>query len=206
MALPKNADGKTKALYIWDYYKWHIIIAVLIAAVLFKSVCSYFTKERYDFEVISAQSRYYTADYASAIESVALLGEDVDSDGEKKLKLDQFCYTDIQASEYRMTMTVTLKNIIAKGESKILWLDEERLSEVVGDCKEFLVPATSYFKDAEEGALYVDISESRVLLEREIPCEGLYMAVIKDKDEESESFGNILSVAEKISEKQGDNS
>lgn len=201
MALPKNATFKVKAEYIWDYYKWHIAAAVLIAAAVSHLLFSYFNKKDFDFEIIYSGTSYYASSAEAAIASLASEGPDVNGDGEKTLHFDQFSYNDIQSPEYKMTMSVTLQNIVAGGKAKMLWLDYERataLTEAMGD---YLVPASLYTPYAEEDALCVSVSESRLLSEKGINADGLYLALIKADSSDSEAADGILKLAEKICEK-----
>lgn len=202
MAMDKNMTPKKKAEYIWDYYKCRIIIALAAIIVLAVSAYKFFTKEHYDAEIIYAGDYYYTSEYEEAMESLALLGSDIDGDGENKLKLDQFCYSGTVSYEYKMTMTVTLQNIIASGKTKIIWLDEERLSLVTSDMKEYIAPAEDWAPEAETDDGYsVCLKDSRELDLRGIPSENLYMVLVRSDKPDSREYENLKKIALALTEK-----
>lgn len=200
MAFPKNATLRAKAEYVWDYYKWYIAAAVLITAAASHLIFSHLTKKEFDLEIIYSGTYYYTAQAAEDIASLASAGPDVNGDGEKTLHFDQFSYNSIQSPEYQMTMSVTLQNIVAGGKSKMLWLDAERAEAVTEAMADYLVPARLYAPYAEEGALCVSISESKLLSEKGIYADGLYLALVKS-DSDAQKAAGILEFAEKICEK-----
>ena len=195
----KNLSGKQKLGYIFDYYKAPIIIVLSAALVLSYFLYDHFTKEKFDAEIIYAGSGYFTSEYESAVSSLASLGVDADNDGGEKLKFDQFSYTDIYGAEYKVTMTVTLINIVRSGKENILWLDSERLSAVLSECEDYLVPKDEWAPGAESQDSYsVDLSESAVLKEKGIPADGVYMVVVRAKHPESAKNQNTLKIAGKI--------
>lgn len=195
----KALSFKKKSEYIYDYYKAPLIIALLSLLVLSYFLYSHFTKEKYDAEIICAGSHYFTSEYESALASLADLGEDADKNGEKKLKFDQFSYTDIYGAEYKVTMTVTLSNIVKSGKENILWLDEERLNTLLPEIEDFLVPVSEWAYGAESyGKYFVSLSKSAVLNEKGIPADGMYMAVVRAKDTGSAKNKNTLEIAGKI--------
>lgn len=195
----KRLSPRQKLAYIHDYYKAPIIIALSVVLALSYFLYRSVTKEKYDAEIIYAGSYYYSGDFAGSVASLASLGEDADGDGEKALKFDQFSYTDIYGAEYKVTMTVTLCNIIKSGKETILWLDEERLGSVVSECGDYLLPADEWAPGAHSPDTYsVRLSESRALKEAGIPADGVYMAVVRAKNKDSAKNKNTLLIAEKI--------
>lgn len=202
MAMDKKMTPGKKAEYIWDYYKWHIIIAVTVIIVLAVSAYKYINKERYDAEIIYAGDFYYTSEYEEAVNSLALLGIDTDGDGEKKLKLDQFCYSGTVSYEYKMTMTVTLQNIIGSGKAKIIWLDEERLSLIAEDMRDYIVPVKEWAPEATtEDGYSVSLKDSRELNLRGIPSDGVYMVLVRPDKKESGEYKNMKQIASALAEK-----
>ena len=195
----KALSFKKKSEYIYDYYKAPLIIALLSVLVLSYFLYSHLTKEKYDAEILYAGSYYFTSEYESAISSLAELGEDADKNGEKKLKFDQFSYTDIYGAEYKVTMTVTLSNIVKSGKENILWLDEERLKMLLPEIEDFLLPVSEWAHGAEScGTYFVNLSKSVLLKEKGIPADGIYMAVVRAKDTGSAISKNTLAVAGEI--------
>lgn len=202
MAMDKNMTPAKKAEYIWDYYKWRIIVAAAVIIVLAVSAYKYFTKERYDAEIIYAGDYYYTSRYEEAIKSLALLGADIDGDGEKKLKFDQFCYSGTVSYEYKMTMSVTLQNIVASVKAKIIWIDEERLPYVTEDMKDCIVPVDKWAPYAEtEDGYSVILKDSKELNLRGIPSEDVYMVLVRPNNPDSREYENLKKIALALTEK-----
>lgn len=189
---------KKKLEYIKDYYKAPIIAAIVVIAVAFYFLYGYLTREKYDSAIIYAGSEYFGAEYAERISALAELGIDADSDGEKKLKLDQFSYTDIQSAEYKLTMTLTLKSLTASGEPAVIWLDSERLSIILSDSEGRLMPASDWSALPSDDGYSVSLSESAVLNELEINTEDLYMLLVMPDDASSPKAECTLKIARAI--------
>lgn len=189
---------KKKLEYIKDYYKAPIIAAALIIAVIIYFLSGYLTREKYDSVIIYAGGEYFGAEYAERISGLAELGIDADGDGEKKIKLDQFSYTDIQGAEYRLTMTLTLKSLINSGDPAVIWLDSERLSLVTADGYDKLMPASLWSALPSEDGYSVSLSDSAILNELEIDSDGLYMLVIMPSDASSLKAECTLKLARAI--------
>lgn len=199
----KELSFKKKLGYIYDYYKAPIIAVLLLILALSYFLYTHLTKEKYDAEIIYAGSYYFTKEYESAVSSLSELGEDSDKNGEKKLKFDQFSYTDIYGSEYKVTMTVTLSNIISSGKENIIWLDKERLDMLFPEIKDHLVPVSEWAEGLRSpDSYFVSLSESAVLEEKGIPAEGIYMAVVRAKDKDSSKNKNTLLIAGEIAKEK----
>lgn len=194
----KDLTFKKKLEYIKDYYKAPIIAAALIIAVAIYFLSGYLTREKYDSVIIYAGGEYFGAEYAERISGLAELGIDADGDGEKKLKLDQFSYTDIQSAEYRLTMTLTLKSLISSGDPAVIWLDSERLSLITADGYDKLMPASLWSALPSEDGYSVSLSDSVILNELGIDSDGLYMLVIMPSDASSLKAECTLKLARAI--------
>ena len=86
----KELDFKKKREYIWEYYKAHIISAVVVVALIVSGIVGYVNRPRYDFEV-----SMYTLYGFDEAESEALCNilekhcKDTDNDGKVNVNLVQ---------------------------------------------------------------------------------------------------------------------
>lgn len=195
----RDLTFQKKIEYIKDYYKGPIIAALIIILVIIYFAHGYFKRDAFDAKIIYAGAEYFGAEYSEKLSSLALLGDDADRDGEKKIKLDQFSYTDIQGNEYKLTMTLTLKALIASGEPAMLWLDEDRLSLLLSDSTEYFIPASEWSTSSSADGYSVPLGESDVLKELGIQSDGLYMLLISPKTENSDLSENTAKIASEIS-------
>ena len=61
MAMNKDMTTTQKIEYIKDYYKWHIIIAILIVIAIVCTIVHFATKEEYDIRL------FYVGDRKSVV-------------------------------------------------------------------------------------------------------------------------------------------
>lgn len=86
----KELDFNKKREYIWEYYKVHIISAVVIIALIVSGIVGYVNRPRYDYEI--SMYTLYGFDEAEAEAFCDIMGRicgDVNDDGKTLVNLTQ---------------------------------------------------------------------------------------------------------------------
>ncbi len=203
MAMSKDMTTKQKIEYIKDYYKWHIIIALLIVIAIVCTVVHFATKEEYDIRLFYAGEAYIGSDYADAVYSLSDFGTDITGDGEVKLLFDQFCYGGLNDPQYLNTMTATLENMLAKEEDVCLVLADESLAGMIlAMSGKYVMQADLWAVDSEDDYLVVSgfpgavsLKNSAYLKEKGFPVENLYIMLLEEEYKDASAFENAKKVA-----------
>lgn len=204
MAMNKDMTRKQKIEYIKDYYKWHIIIALLVVIAIVLTIVHYATKEEYDIRLFYVGEAYIGSDYADTIYSLSDLCDDVTGDGEVKLLFDQFCYGGLNDPQYLNTMTATLEKMLAKEKDVCLVLADRSLAGMI------LSMSGKYVMQADLWAPLIDsdkhlvvsgfpgavnLKNSAYLGEKGFPTDDLYLILLEEEYKNAAVFENARKVA-----------
>ena len=204
MAMSKDMTTKQKIEYIKDYYKWHIIIALLLVVALIFTIVHFATKEKYDIRLFYTGENYFGSDYAEGIYSLTDFCEDVTGDGEVKLLFDQFCYGGLNDPQYLTTMTATLEKMVAKENDVCLILADEGRAKMLGAMSgKFIMQADFWAEEISEEKFLtvsgfpvaVNLSDSTYLKEREFPTEDLYLILLEAEGRNPLVYENAKKVS-----------
>ncbi len=156
----------------WYHYKWHVIIGLFVAVLLFVGITQLLDKEKIDVSVMYAGPAVINGDiYTEVSDSLSqLLETDVNGDGKKTVYLYPFTYMsdaqveaemkkwedegihdvsfDKQANEQAHS---NFNNMVFTGECGVMFLDESLFKQVKDAGG--LVTLESVLGEAPEGAL-----------------------------------------------------
>ena len=203
MAMNKDMTTAQKLEYIKDYYKWHIIIAILLVVTLVFTIVHFATKEKYDIRLFYVGEAYFGSDYAEGINSLTDFCTDITGDGEVKLLFDQFCYGGLNDPQYLTTMTATLEKMLAKEKDVCLVLADEGLAKtVLAMSGKYVMQADLWATDSEDDYLVVSgfpgavsLKNSAYLKEKSFPAENLYIMLLEKEYKDASAFENAKKVA-----------
>lgn len=207
MAMSKDMTTSQKIEYIKDYYKWHIIIALLIVIAIVCTVVHFATKEEYDIRLFYVGEAYIGSDYADLIYSLSDLCTDVTGDGEVKLLFDQFCYGGLNDPQYINTMTATLEKMLAKEEDVCLVLADKSLASMI------LAMSGKYVMQSDLWAAEIDadkhlvvsgfpgavsLKDSAYLEIKGFTADNLYLILLEEEYKDASVFENAKKVAAEL--------
>ena len=203
MAMNKDMTTAQKLEYIKDYYKWHIIIALLLVAALVFTIVHFATKEEYDIRLFYVGEAYFGSEYAESINSLTDFCSDITGDGEVKLLFDQFCYGGLNDPQYLTTMTATLEKMLAKEDDVCIVLaDEGRAKMILAMSGKYVRQADLWATDYEGDYLVVSgfpgavsLKNSAYLKEKGFPAENLYIMLLEKEYKDASAFENAEKVA-----------
>lgn len=141
-AVDNSIEGR--AANIWYHYKWHIIISLFFAAVLFVGISQIATRERYDFSVMYSGPTVIADENAESLADALsdVIKNDVNGDGKTKVKIYSFAYWSEAQIEERKKVGLNVDysanrdaktnfdNMIFTGECGIMFLDYDLFAAV----------------------------------------------------------------------------
>ncbi len=204
MAMNKDMTTAQKIEYIKDYYKWHIIIALLVVIAIVLTIVHFATKEEYDIRLFYVGEAYIGSNYADTIYSLSDLCDDVTGDGEVKLLFDQFCYGGLNDPQYLNTMTATLEKMLAKEKDVCLVLAEESLAKmIIAMSGKFVMQADLWAPGvSEEDVLTVSgfpgaisLKNSTYFKGKGFDTDNLYVILLEKEYKNESAFENAKKVA-----------
>lgn len=206
MAMNKDMTLKQKIEYIKDYYKWHIIIALLLVAVLIFTIVHFATKEEYDIRLFYVGETYFGDEYQVSMNSITDFCTDVTGDNEVNLLFDQFCYGGLNDPQYLTTMTATLEKMIAKEENVCLILADKRRAEmIISMAENYILPAENWAKGKEDYFLRISdfsgavwLKDSAYIKGKGFDSENLYLIFLKEEGRDKGIYINAENVANKL--------
>ncbi len=203
MAMSKDMTTKQKIEYIKDYYKWHIIIALLVLFTIIFTAVHFLTKEKYDIRLFYVGEAYFGNEYHDAVNSLSEFCDDVTEDNEVKLLFDQFCYGGLNDPQYLTTMTATLEKMVAKEDDVCIILADEGRAKMIGAMsKPYILSAELWAQGIEEDRLIkvsefpvgVNLKDSFYLKEKGI-AEDMYLILLTDEGRNPLVYENAKKVA-----------
>ncbi len=204
MAMRKDMTFSQKIEYIKDYYKWHIIIALLLVIALVFAIVHFATKEKYDVRLFYAGESYFGNEYHDAIYSLSDLCTDVTGDEEVLLLFDQFCYGGLNDPQYLTTMTATLEKMLAKEDDVCIVLaDGGRAKMILAMSGEYVTEANLWAEGLSSDKYLtvsgfsgaVSLKDSSYFKEKGFPTEDLYLILLKGEGKEPLIYENAKKVA-----------
>ena len=192
--LPKTLGEKIKSY--WYYYRWIVIGALLISAVIAISVAQCATRTKYDYNVVLLTREYVgDADAAKIAEYFEQYTEDINGDGEIHVQVCNCSYDEagnITVAQAKMQKFAAM--LQSDDSSPLFILDkksEDHLAEVFPDSKLFdgsvlLNEAFYEFCDVDD---IIPLPRNLKLLKRYTTKETL---------EENEQFAKAMEIADKI--------
>lgn len=164
----KDLSGRAKVQYIWDYYRWHIIISICAIAFLISMIHHYVTYKESVLDIMLVNCvDPYAGDESSLQEFFEQEGFDSKSE---EITLDTsitFSEDDSYSTNYYSTQSFTLK--VSVGDADIIFSPEFVFSDYAANgC---MMPLTDFLTD-EELEQYSDIILSATDPEtgKEVPC------------------------------------
>lgn len=184
--------------YIWDYYKWHIIITVVALLVASVTIVQCATRPKYDMNVVYAGHKNYTEREAEDIENlVAQYITDIDGNGENSVLFQPLVFMDSNGSaEYDYAVQTKLDMTFLDDCSFIYLMDKEQaqiylqrdsIQDSFEDVSKWAGETSAEVLKAENGTGYaVSLADSALFKEKNIYCDDLYIMVSRNyKDDEA---------------------
>ena len=120
--------------YFWMYYKWHTISVIFVMFLVLLTAYQCATAPKYDLSITYSGKLMFPEEISDKITSdLAPLIEDIDSNGEKAIKLNCYTITGMQGSEeFDMAMRTKLDMEFYSENSYIYIFDSESMQRQLG--------------------------------------------------------------------------
>ncbi len=150
----KNLSFAEKLEHIWFYYKWFILVGIIVFAFLIVCIVQFASKKDYDAGIMYAGPQTIHSDYIGSVCTAIcdVMTEDYNQDGEKAVSLTQIQlygesdepkYSEAQANEnvakalqFQQNAKNQFYNERINGTSVIYLMDEEIFNGMVKDYEE----------------------------------------------------------------------
>lgn len=177
--------------YVWDYYKWHIIIGIVAVALLAMTVVHLCTDIKYDTNINFISSGAITQDEADKIAKLcAENSDDLNNNDRVDISFTQLNFTEENKKNPEMYSALSEKRmaLYASEDELIFIVDAAMFSEVVeSKYTEGMFFEAEEWAEGEytkEGAYAVSLKNSTAFKEAGVDSSDMYILVAVDRDEE----------------------
>ncbi|MBQ7574753.1 MAG: hypothetical protein IJT23_10930 [Clostridia bacterium] len=197
--------------YVWTYYKWHILIPLVI--LLFTLVTVYQCTHRtpYDIEVIYAGHTVFTDNQMKEIPlGMAKYCDDINGDDKTLVSFDQINFRDVPGSEeldYNLQMKLDLQ--FQRNKSFLFIFDKDEMDLMLAREHEDMIyyPVSEWAKDmpsddklyTKNGIAYgVSLADNEVIKSLGIKSQDLYLVVrinYSDEPDADKKYANAIKLA-----------
>ncbi len=123
--MAKNLPFPNKVEYIWMYYKWWIISAIVVVALLAGTIHEIMTRPSYDVEMAFYSQKYINDDTVVALEEyLSSYVPDLDGDGESTIKIYAVSIDLIGVEEGTAAVRTKLSTEILTGAYPVFLVDD----------------------------------------------------------------------------------
>ena len=187
---------KEKIQHFWYYYKWHVLSAIVIGALLVSLLKSCTTREIIDLKMVYFSTRYISDEAVQGFEDSLRdqgLVKDIDGDGEAKFYLDVVLDDfEVDGNTDEATMS-KIQTIVFAGDHTLMLVHQYALedydgcfadlSDVAGDNSVYTSPESGFVTGISvEGNTYLE--------ELGIDTTSLYAAMRRRTDKEAQADKN----------------
>lgn len=202
IVLPK-AFTKEWFSYVWDYYKWHIIICLAVIGLTAFTIYETANTVKYDtninFIATSVILQEDAEKISDACEEVSL---DLDGNGETNISFSQINFTQETTKDANVytSLISMMMGTFAVEEEYIYIVDEKMMNEIVNmdSTEDLFIPAKKW-AGSEDGEYGVSLKNSTVLNENGVDVTDLYIMIrecFNSKDDSlMEKQENAINIA-----------
>jgi hypothetical protein len=116
----------------WYHYKFHSIVALILAAIIAYAAYSMLTAEKYDYKAILYLSDTVSLEFDDALkDTMNEFGIDADGDGDISVQIKDLSYNPVSSElNYRQSQANTLAGELQNKDTFIFITDEFRFNEL----------------------------------------------------------------------------
>ncbi len=185
-----KAFTKEWFLYVWDYYKWHILIGIAAVALLAMTVVHLCTDIRYDTNINFISSGVITQDEADKIVKLcAENSDDLNNNDRVDISFTQLNFTEENKKNPQMYSALSEKRmaLYASEEELLFIVDKKMLPEVAQSkyTQGMFYEADMWAKGdfTKEGMYAVSLKDSSAFKEVGVDSSEMYILVAKNRDD-----------------------
>ena len=182
--------SKAWFLYIWDYYKIHIIVGIVILAAIIYTVIAINSKKEYDLTIcFSGQQQISEESKSKIIDELKKHAKDIDGDGEVNIAIYDYPFiADYDDIEYKRALEEKFHLDLQAGETFLYIVSKDVLDSIKyrSEVDGLFENPSRWIDGAEPEWDFGHIENSRILKESGILGDDLYIGLRNYRYSESE--------------------
>ncbi len=182
IVLPK-AFTKEWFSYVWDYYKWHILIGIAVIGLTAFTVYETSNTVKYDTNINFISTSVILQEDADKIaDACETISKDIDGNGETNISFSQLNFTQETTKDANVYTSVIsmMMATFAVEEEYIYIVDEKMMNDIVNmeSTEGLFVPTKKWADIDNEDSVYgVSLKNSTVLKENGVDATDLYIMI-----------------------------
>ena len=180
--LPK-AFRKEWFSYVWDYYRYHILIGIAVTALAIFTIVEIATTVKFDANINFVSTSVITRENADKItDACEMAGMDIDENDEVNISFSQLNFTEENLKDPSLysTMMNKLMAMFATEEEYIYIMDEKMMNDIISmeSTEGLFVPVNVWATtNDDENAYGVSLKNSSVLKENGIDSSDMFILI-----------------------------
>jgi len=192
--IPK-AFTKEWFLYVWDYYKYHILVFIAAVFLAVFTIVEINSTVRFDVNINFVAETVIDSELAQRITSACEdVSDDLDKNNEVNISFTQLNFTDDARQDYTMFSALYNKLIsVFSADDEFLYItDKSMLTEILSmsQTEGMFIPVSEWSEENMETVedIAVSLKDSSVLRELDIDTQDMYIFVRMNFEEENEEL------------------
>ena len=190
--LPK-AFTKEWFSYVWDYYRYHIIIGIVVIVLAIYTVVEISTSVKFDANINFVSTLVITQENADKItDACEMTGMDIDENNEVNISFSQLNFTEenLRDPSLYSTMMNKLMATFATEEEYIYIMDEKMMNDIISmeSTEGLFVPVNVWATTNHTETVYgASLKNSSILQENGIDSSDMFIMIrecYNDNDKE----------------------
>ncbi len=176
-------DRFTKAWfeYVWDYYKIHIIVGLVLLAAIIYTVIAINSKKEYDLTVVFATNQQVTDEAKKNLTGeLKKIAKDIDGDGEINVAIFDYPYiSDYDDIEYKRALEEKFHLDLQAGETFLYVISKDVLDDLKyrTEIEGLFSKPSEWAENAESDGDFAAVFDSVMLNSSGIIEDNLYIGV-----------------------------
>ena len=176
-------DRFTKAWfeYVWDYYKIHIIVGLVLLAAIIYTVIAINSKKEYDLTVVFATNQQVTDEAKKNLtDELKKIAKDIDGDGEINVAIFDYPYiSDYDDIEYKRALEEKFHLDLQAGETFLYVISKDVLDDLKyrTEIEGLFSKPSEWAENAESDGDFAAVFDSMILNSSGIIEDNLYIGV-----------------------------
>lgn len=176
--------------YVWDYYKIHIIVGLVLLAAIIYTVIAINSKKEYDLTVVFATNQQVTDEAKKSLTGeLKKIAKDINGDGEINVAIFDYPYiSDYDDIEYKRALEEKFHLDLQAGETFLYVISKDVLDDLKyrSEIKGLFTTPSEWVENAESDGEFVATLDSEILKNSGIIEDDLYVGLRNFRYSESE--------------------
>ncbi len=180
--------------YVWDYYKYHILIGIAVILLVVMTVAEIAGREKFDGNINFVSEYIINTETAEKIATISeKASEDIDGNGEVNINFSQLNFTEeaIKDPNTEIALRNKLMALFVTEDEFIYIFDKKMMEDTLSmeSTEGLFMPANKWSDiECEEGTFGVSLKDSAVFESAGVNSEELYILIRECYDKDNEKL------------------